>query len=335
MPVRPLVSIVAPAFNEADGIDAFLDQTIAAMGAIGEPYEIIVVDDGSRDDTVLRVARRCAGSSNIKLLRLSRNFGKEAALNAGLAHASGAAVVQIDSDLQHPPEVIADLLAQWREGGEIVYAQRRSRESDPLLRRLATGAFYRLFGAISDVQLMPGLGDFLLLDRRVVDAMLRLPERERFTKGLYAWVGFRRVAVPFDVAPRQHGRSSFRPGRLVRLGMDAVTAFGSLPLRIWTYVGLTLALIGLGYAIFVTLRTLIFGVETPGYASLMVAICFFSGVQLIGIGLIGEYLGRVLVEVKQRPLYIVSEALGFEPAAALDEHQNVEQTVAHLGRRAG
>lgn len=309
----PLISVVAPAFNEARSIDRFLDRTMAVLDEIGAEYEILIVDDGSRDETALRVAKRIEHTPQIKLLRMSRNFGKEAALNAGLAYASGVAVVQIDSDLQHPPEIIADLVASWRDGGQIVYAERFSRAGDPPFRRVATRAFYAIFGAISDVRLMPGLGDFLLLDRKVVDAMLRLPERERFTKGLYAWVGFRRVAVPFDVAPRDGGRSSFRIGRLVRLGMDAITSFGSLPLRIWTYIGGTLALIGFCYAAFLTLRTLVYGADVPGYASLMVAICFFSGVQLIGIGLIGEYLGRVLIEVKQRPLYIVSETLGFEP----------------------
>jgi len=308
---RPSLSVVTPAFNESSCIDRFLDRTLTCLLESNAAFEIIVVDDGSSDGTAARVAARCAATPQIKLVRLSRNFGKEAALNAGLAHASGEAVVQIDCDLQHPPELIARLVAEWQKGGEIVYAQRDSRQGEGWLRRLAAQGFYRLFASISDVRLMKGLGDFLLLDRKVVDALLRLPERERFSKGLYAWVGFRRVAVPFEVAPRFAGGSRYRIGRLARFGMDAVTAFGSLPLRIWTYIGIGLAVIGLGYGLFIALRTLLLGVDLPGYASLMVAICFFSGIQLIGLGLVGEYLSRVLVEVKQRPLYLVSETLGF------------------------
>ncbi|MGF1501843.1 MAG: glycosyltransferase family 2 protein [Paracoccaceae bacterium] len=306
------LSVVAPAFNEGPGIEPFLDRLSAHLAALGLAYEVIIVDDGSRDDTAARVAARAARDPAVKLVRLSRNFGKEAALNAGLAHAAGAAVVQIDSDLQHPPELVAELVAEWQRGAEIVYARRRSREGESLVRRLAARAFYGIFGAISEIRLMEGLGDFILLDRKVVDAMLRLPERERFTKGLYAWVGFRVAAVPFDVAPRAHGRSRFRLGRLMRFGMDAVTAFGSFPLRVWTYVGLTLAVLSMSYGVYIAVRTLVFGIDVPGYASLMVAICFLSGVQLLGLGVIGEYLGRVLVEVKQRPLYLVRETVGFD-----------------------
>ena len=308
----PLLSIVAPAFNEADGIDAFFDRLLAHLDGLNISYEVIVVDDGSHDDTSARVAARRASAPQIKLIRFSRNFGKEAALNAGLCCAAGAAVVQIDTDLQHPPEVIADLLEAWRQGGQIVYARRRSRDSDPWLRRKATKAFYSIYSAISDVALMEGLGDFLLLDRKAVDALLRLAERERFTKGLYAWIGFKRVAVPFDVAPRTTGVTSFRLGRLVRFAMDGITAFGSLPLKVWTYVGLVLALFGLTYGGYIMLRTMLFGIDLPGYASLMVALCVFSGIQLLGLGLIGEYLSRVATEVKQRPLFVVDEALGLD-----------------------
>ena len=276
--------------------------------------EVIVVDDGSRDDTASQVARESERDPRIKLVCFSRNFGKEAALSAGLAYASGQAVVQIDADLQHPPEIIAKFFDAWRDGHEIVYGTRRSRDDEPWLRRKFRKGFYRLFAAISEVELLKGGGDFILLDRKVADALLSLPERGRFTKGLYAWVGFRRKAIPFDVAPRSHGVSGWSPRLLRRFALDAITAFGSVPLKIWSYLGLLLAIPSFAYGAFLTVRTMMYGIETPGYASLMVAICFFSGVQLLGLGIIGEYLSRVLIEVKQRPLYLISQTVGFEGA---------------------
>lgn len=315
----PSLSVVVPAYSEEAGIDAFFDRLLPHLDSLNCPYEVIIVDDGSPDATAERVARRHHDSPQIKLIRFSRNFGKEAALSAGLHHAKGDVVVQIDADLQHPPETIAEMLEAWRAGGQVVYAKRRSRESDPLLRRIATRLFYKVYGAISDVKLMEGLGDFILLDRKAVDALLTLAERERFTKGLYAWIGFKRVAVDFDVAERTTGQSSFKLRGLIRFGMDAVTSFGSLPLKVWTYVGVCLAMFGLIYGGFVTIRTMIFGVDVPGFASLMVALCIFSGIQLLGLGLIGEYLSRVVTEVKQRPLFVVDQQVGFEPSDAPED----------------
>lgn len=305
------LSVVVPSYNEARNIEPFLERLIPVMNEIGLPYEIILVDDGSKDDTAERIIASRHNNHAIKLVRFSRNFGKEAALNAGLAHASGDAVIQLDADLQHPPEVLIDFVREWRDGGEIVYGARKSRDDDGLLRRFLTKSFYRVFSAISDVKLMEGLGDFLLLDQKVVKAILSLPERERFTKGLYAWVGFRRIAVPFEVAPRAHGESAWNIFKLFQFSISAITSFGSVPLKVWTYIGLLLSVSSVTYASFILLERAIYGTNVPGYPSLMAAICFFSGVQLLGLGIVGEYLSRVLAEVKQRPLYLVQEKVGF------------------------
>lgn len=308
----PLLSIVIPMFNEADGVAPLMARLIPTVDALALRVEIILIDDGSRDQTAARIAEICRRDARVKLIRFSRNFGKEAALNAGLAHASGDAVLQLDADLQHPPELTGAFIAAWQAGNDIVYGARRSRETETVLRRVLARSFYRLFAAISTVELMEGLGDFILFDRKVVDALLALPERGRFTKGLYAWVGFQRAAIPFEVAPRAHGQSGWSLLRLSHFAIDAITAFGAVPLKVWSYIGLGLAIPSLAYGLFIMVRTLIFGVDLPGYASLMVALCFFSGVQLLGLGIIGEYLSRVLIEVKQRPLYLVQERVGFE-----------------------
>jgi glycosyltransferase involved in cell wall biosynthesis len=314
----PVLSIIVPMFNEAKNVDQLLDRLIIVVSKTEPRYEIILIDDGSRDDTATRILEAAERNDSIKCLVFSRNFGKEAALNAGLAHASGQAVIQIDADLQHPPEIIQTFYAEWKNGAELVYGQRTSRDGDGSLRSFMTRSFYRLFSAVSDVKLMKGLGDFLLMDRKVVDALLSLPERERFTKGLYAWVGYKRVAVPFEVAPRAEGQSAWSILRLYLFALGAITSFSTVPLKIWTYVGLFLAIPSFAYGGFIFAKTLIFGIDLPGYASLMVAICFFSGIQLLGLGIIGDYLGRVLQEVKQRPLYLISTKRGFDQTRPRD-----------------
>ena len=298
------------------------------MNEIGLPYEIILVDDGSKDDTAERIITSRQNNHAIKLVRFSRNFGKEAALNAGLAHATGDAVIQIDADLQHPPEILIDFVREWRDGGEIVYGARKSRNDDDLMRRFLTKSFYRIFSAISDVKLMQGLGDFLLIDRKVVNAILSLPERERFTKGLYAWVGFKRTPVPFEVAPRAHGVSAWSIFKLFQFSMKGITSFGSVPLKVWTYIGLLLSISSVTYASYIILDRALYGTNVPGYPSLMAAICFFSGVQLLGLGIVGEYLSRVLAEVKQRPLYLVQERIGFNEEDEAKEKNSQEERFA-------
>jgi len=311
-PERSGLSVVVPAYNEADNLDPLIARLVAALDRIGLPFEILLVDDCSTDDTWARLAEMNRRDPRIKGLRFSRNFGKEIALAAGLRHARGAAVVLMDADLQHPPELIGTFVEEWRKGAQIVYGQRDRSGEHPGLRRWLTRRFYRLFEAVGEVKLMRDGGDFALFDRRVVDALNALPERGRFGKGLYAWVGFRRVAVPFVPDQRHAGHTRWSFWRLWMLALDAVTAFSVLPLRIWSYLGVLVSLVSLAYGAFITLRTLIEGVDVPGYASLMVAVAFFGGVQLITLGVLGEYLGRVFTEVKRRPLYIVDTSVGLD-----------------------
>lgn len=306
----PVLSLVVPMFNESANLDKLFARLAQVMADIGEEYEIVCVDDGSRDDSVARALEHRQRDGRIKVVELSRNFGKELALTAGLHHACGRAVVMIDADLQHPPELIKDMLAQWRQGFEMVIAVRRDRQGESAFKRLAAKAFYDLFGRVSEVRLPPGAGDFRLLDRKVVDVLNAMPEHSRFMKGLYAWVGFRQTILSFDVAERAHGETKFNLFRLYRLAIDGITSFTSVPLKVWTFAGMLVAGFALLYGFVFVIKTLILGIDVPGYPSLIVAITFFSGVQLISLGVIGEYLGRVFSEVKNRPLFVVREAHG-------------------------
>lgn len=309
-PQPPVLSLVVPMFNEQANLDNLFARLTQVMAEIGVSYEIVCVDDGSRDDSVARALDHRQQDNRIKVVELSRNFGKELALTAGLQHASGQAVVMIDADLQHPPELIKDMLDKWRDGFEMVIAVRRDREGESAVKRLAARAFYDLFGRVSEVRLPPGAGDFRLLDRKVVDVLNSMPEHSRFMKGLYAWVGFRQTVIPFDVAERAHGETKFNLFRLYRLAIDGITSFTLVPLKVWTFIGMLAAGFALLYGFVIVVKTLIFGIDVPGYPSLIVAVTFFSGVQLISLGVIGEYLGRVFSEVKNRPLYVVRQAHG-------------------------
>ncbi|HYM32168.1 MAG TPA: glycosyltransferase family 2 protein [Candidatus Cybelea sp.] len=308
----PSLSIVVPMFNEAGNLDRLLDRLEATLQALVLDYEIVCVDDGSRDDTLVRVLGRRQRNPRIKVLALSRNFGKEVALTAGIAHAAGAAVVAIDADLQHPPELIAELVARWREGYDVAYAVRRSRVTDSLGHRFGAKAFYWIFSHLAETKLPEGAGDFRLMDRRVVDALNRMPERARFMKGLFAWVGFKQIAVPFEPSAREDGASRWAFLRLWRFALDGLTSFSTLPLRIWFYVGVGLALPSLGFGVFELVRTIVQGIDVPGYASVFVAVVFLGGVQLLSLGIIGEYVGRIFAEVNERPLYLVRERFGFD-----------------------
>lgn len=312
---RRSVSVVAPMLDEEDNVDVFLERIEGALGALGLAYEIICVNDGSSDGTAARLARAHARDPRIKMIQLSRNFGKDYALSAGLDRATGDAVVTIDADLQHPPEVIGDLVAKWREGYDIVYAVRTDRSGDPLARRLSTWLFYKLFNAMVDVSIPRGAGDFQLLDRKVVDVLRRIPERNRFMKGLCAWVGFRNATVAFRVEKRFRGDSRWRYRDLFRFSLDGMTAFSTLPLRVWTYFGLMIAVSALVFGAYQVARTTVLGVDVPGYASIMVSVLFIGGIQLITLGILGEYVGRTYHESKNRPLYVVEHELGFEERA--------------------
>lgn len=312
-----MISLVIPFYNEAANVPALFARIEALFAGRGEEYEVICVDDGSRDDTFDRLLERRRANPRVKLLRFSRNFGKEKAVTAGLRHVRGEAAVILDADLQHPPELIPEMIERWREGYQMVYAMRQSEGREGIVRTLAAKAYYWAFSRIADLSLPRGAGDFRLLDRRVVEALNSLPERTRFMKGLFAWVGFRHIGVPFTPPPRLAGESGWSLRQLWRFALDGVTAFSTLPLRVWSLLGGAVAAASLLYGGYLAVRALAFGVEVPGYASLMVASLFIGGVQLIGLGVLGEYLGRVFDEVKQRPLYLVSESHGFEHNVAI------------------
>ncbi|MCS6876919.1 MAG: glycosyltransferase family 2 protein [Geminicoccaceae bacterium] len=328
MPDSPTLSIVVPMRNEAKNLARLHERLAAVLERLGESAEIVCVDDGSTDGTLdmLRLLR--AIDPRVKVLSLSRNFGKEAALAAGLRYARGRAVILMDADLQHPPETIERFVALWRQGWEVVFGQRTDRRTDGAVRRWLSAAFYRLFALLSQTDLPTGAGDFRLLDRKVVDALNRLEERTRFTKGLYSWVGFKQIGVPYEVAERAEGRSRFGLLALWRLAVDGITAFSTVPLRVWSYLGLVVSSLAIGFGGWILLRTLVWGADLPGYPSIIVAIMLLSGVQLVGLGVLGEYVGRIFAEVKHRPLFLVREEIGFDDRASRPRSEALEPVPA-------
>lgn len=308
----PELSIVVPLYNEELNIDYLFERLELVLKELRTSYEIVCVNDGSKDNTLKYLIAHHYRNPAIKVVNLSRNFGKEIALTAGIDHAVGAAVIPIDADLQDPPELIGELIDKWREGYDVVYATRRSRQGESWLKRFTAKAFYSTIGSMSHVPIPSNTGDFRLLDRKVVEALKQLPERTRFMKGLFAWVGFKQTSVMFDRHPRLKGKTTWNYWRLWNFAIDGITSFSLLPLKVWGYVGFCISLISFIYASFLVIRTLIYGVDWPGYASLMVAILFLGGIQLLTLGIIGEYLGRVYEEVKRRPLYLVREFYGIE-----------------------
>jgi len=305
----PSVSCVLPAFNEAGTLNAMLAALSDELRQHFERWEIIVVNDGSSDDTEIQVAPWLRGR-NVRYVSLSRNFGKEAALTAGLDRARGDLVLLMDADLQHPPALVPDMLRAWREGADMVYTVRAKRGDESFLKKLGTRIFYRVVNAGSAVPIPANAGDFRLLDRCVVDALKSLPERNRFMKGLYAWVGYRTVAVPYEPNERFAGESTFSMRGLSRLAITGVTAFTNAPLRLWSAVGATIAVGALLGGVWFIVEHYTFGTDVPGWATLSVSMMFFSGVQLLSIGILGEYVGRIFDEVKQRPVYLVRHDSG-------------------------
>ncbi len=308
------ISIVVPLYCEASNIDYLFKRLETVLDRLGATYEIICIDDGSSDNTVQVLQDHRRRNPHIKIVALSRNFGKELALTAGIDYASGAAVVPIDADLQDPPELIEVLVAKWREGYDVVYAKRRSREGETWLKRMTANSFYRVMERMSKVPIPRDTGDFRLLDRRVVEVIKQLPERTRFMKGLFAWVGYRQIEVMYDREPRYSGETKWNYWRLWNFAIDGIASFSLAPLRMWSYVGIGFAVISFLYGSFLFLRTLVSGTDVPGYASLMVAVLFLGGVQMVSLGILGEYLGRVYEEVKGRPLYLVRDAYGVKKA---------------------
>ncbi len=314
-PPQPFLSIVVPAFNEAGNLPALLTALGEALPPLVGRWEVIVVDDGSRDATPAAMHDWLA-TPGVRYLRLSRNFGKEAALTAGIDRAGGDAVVLMDADGQHPVAMIATMLEAWHGGAEVVCAVRQTRGDESLVKRLGTRLFYRLANAGSPVPIPEGAGDFRLMDRRVVEALKSLPERNRFMKGLYAWVGFETRLIPYLPATRRAGRSTFSLRRLARLALTGITAFSNFPLRVWSGVGALIACSALAYGVWIVLEHMIEGHPIPGWPTLVAGLMFFSGVQLLSIGILGEYIGRIFDEVKQRPIYLVSLEAGAATQAA-------------------
>jgi glycosyltransferase involved in cell wall biosynthesis len=304
-PADPLVSLVVPVFNEEESIDLYLDTVPPLMERDGFRFEIVFVNDGSRDNTLGHLLDRAALDRRLRIVNLSRNFGKEAALTAGIDHARGDVIVPMDIDLQDPPELIEPFMARWREGYDVVYGVRTHRAWDTAAKRLSANWFYRVFNSMSPVRIPENVGDFRLVDRRAVEVLRQLPERNRFMKGLFAWVGFNAVGVPYERPQRAAGSSKFNLWRLWNFALDGVVSFSTAPLRAWFYVGVVIAAVSVLYALFIITRVLIFGIDTPGYASLLIAVLLMGAIQLLSLGIIGEYLGRLFLEVKGRPIYVV------------------------------
>lgn len=302
-----MISLLCPCYNEEAVLLLFFERITSVMEGIGQDFEIVCVNDGSHDGTLDLLRERAEADERVKVVDLSRNFGKEAALTAALDHSTGDAVVPIDADLQDPPELIGVMLEKWREGYEVVLAHRSNRSSDSWLKRVTARMFYKVHNKISRPELPENVGDFRLMDRRVVDALGGLRETHRCMKGLFAWVGFKTCIVDYVREPRVAGETKFNGWRLWKLAVEGITSFSTFPLTVWFYLGSLTAFGAFAYGLYIVLRTLIWGIEVPGYASLLCLILFFGGLQLLGIGILGEYLGRTYMESKKRPVYVVRE----------------------------
>jgi glycosyltransferase involved in cell wall biosynthesis len=310
MTSTPTFSVVVPCFNEAAGLVEFHRRLSTVMTLLAGSWEVVYVNDGSRDETLNVLESLHETDRSVAVVNLSRNFGKEIALTAGLDYARGEAVIIIDADLQDPPELIPELVAVWRQGFDMVYAQRRARDGETWLKKATSAGFYRFMQRIDGkVKLPPNVGDFRLMSRRAVNALLRLREQHRFMKGLFAWIGFPSEAVLYDRAPRHAGSSSWNYWKLWNFAIEGITSFTAAPLKVATYCGLLVALGAVVFGAQLILRTLVFGNSVPGYSSLMVVILFLGGFQLVTIGVIGEYLGRIFNESKNRPLYLIERCL--------------------------
>ncbi|MEP3274750.1 MAG: glycosyltransferase family 2 protein [Stappiaceae bacterium] len=308
-PENPSLSIIVPVYNEEEVVDLFVDTVNETLADEQLDIEYIFIDDGSKDNTAALISKRLEAGLKGRLIGLSRNFGKEAALSAGLAHAHGDIAIPIDADLQDPPKLIPQMIDAWRQGYDVVYGLRVDRRSDSATKRNTSSAFYSLFNRIAHIHLPSNAGDFRLIDRCVIETLKNMPERNRFMKGLFAWAGFSSIALPYERPPRVAGHSKFNYWRLWNFALDGFVGFSSMPLRIWLYFGSLIAAISLVYTLFIIARVMIYGVDVPGYASLMSAVLFFSGIQLISVGVIGEYVARLFTETKQRPIYVVKDVV--------------------------
>lgn len=305
MKSNKLISVLVPMKNESEGISHLFSRLISILNKLPIAFELIIINDGSTDNTLERLIAEKQNIPELKVVDLSRNFGKEAALYAGFEHSSGDCAVSIDADLQDSPELILDMVQFWLDGYEVVTAVRESRETDTLLKRRTAGLFYRLINRISDTKLTPHAGDYRLLDRVAINAFLQLGERVRFNKGLLAWIGFKEKLVYHKREDRIAGKTKWNYWKLIKFSVDGITSFSKAPLEIWFYLGLVISALGFIYAAYYFIKTIIFGIDVHGYPSLLIFIIFFSGLQMIGIGILGKYIGRIFIESKHRPIYIV------------------------------
>lgn len=308
--ITPTVSCVMPAFNEARNLGVVVPQTLAALQQLSPQVELIVVDDGSQDDTASVMQDLCAAHGHVMYMRLSRNFGKESALTAGLDATRGEVVILMDADGQHPTSLLPEMLSKWKQGADVVYAVRKTREDQSALQARLIGLFYKLINWGSHIDIPANAGDFRLMDRQVVNALKALPERHRFMKGLYAWVGFNSMAINYEPLPRADGLSKFGLGGSLSLALTGMVAFSTAPLRLLTWLGLLLAAAALAYGGWEVLEYFIWGISVPGYATLVVGMMLLNGIQLVGLGIMAEYVGRIYDEVKRRPSYIVAQCSG-------------------------
>lgn len=305
------LSILIPMHNEQAVLEKLFARLIPCIEQVTHNYEIICVNDGSRDNTLELLRSYHERDSRIKIISLARNFGKEAGLTAAIDFCTGDAVIPIDADLQDPPELIPEMWAKWKEGYQVVLATRKSRPGDSFIKRVTALGFYRVMNKMSTVKIPQNTGDFRLMDRAVVEAVKLLQERTRFMKGIFAWVGYKTHTIYFDRENRAAGSTTWNYRRLWHFALDGIFSFTTVPLRIWTYIGALISMFAFVYALWIIFKTLYHGVELPGYASLMVAVLFMGGIQLISLGVIGEYVGRIYRETKQRPIYLVGEKIGF------------------------
>lgn len=310
--VEVTLSIIVPVKDEEQAIRPFLARTVPILEALAgiASWEILFVDDGSTDATLPIIVSECHLDARVKAISLSRNFGKEAALSAGLDYAVGRAVIPIDVDMQDPPEAIAALVDRWREGFEVVYGVRRDRRSDSVAKRWTSSLYYQFHNFISEDRIPANAGDFRLLDRSVVDVIKTLPERNRFMKGIFAWSGFSQSSIEYTRDPRAVGTTHYSYWKLFRLAIDGITSSSTAPLRIWSYIGGVIALLAFAYAAFIVFNTILYGPAVNGYPSIITAIMFLGGIQLVSLGVLGEYVGRILIETKQRPVYVLRSSVG-------------------------
>lgn len=312
---KKLLSCVVPVYNEEEVIAEFVAALDKTLKELGYPYEIVLVDDGSQDNT-FTIVQELRAQFPIRYIRFSRNFGKEKALSAGLDYARGDAVILMDGDFQHPLELLSEFVVQWEASYDMVYAVRQNRSDESWLKRTCARAFYQFASKINRVNIPANAGDFRLLDRKIVNALQKLPERNRFMKGLYSWVGFKQIAIPFEVQPRKMGTSQWSFYSLLDLAITGITSFTAFPLRMIALGGIGVATMAMLYALWIILSTFIFGIQTPGWATIVTAISFFGGLQLFALGVVGEYIGRVFDEVKHRPHYIIDEESSFDDSNA-------------------